>query len=74
MIAAVSLGIALASPAGAAAPVHPDVRAFGDAAFVGSTSEVTLNQPIVGIAGTKSAHGYWEAATDAPPSCATSIA
>ena len=45
------------------APV-PDVQAFGDAGFYGSTSSVTFNQPIAGIAGTSTSRGYWEAAID----------
>jgi hypothetical protein len=71
---ALSLGLALAVPAGAnrssgasihsAASVLPDVKAFGDATFVGSTNAATLNQPIVGVEGTKSARGSWEAASD----------
>lgn len=35
------------------------VFAFGDAAFYGSISATTLNQPIVGIASTPTDHGYW---------------
>ena len=74
VVAAVSLGFAIASPAGATRITGrgsravtlalPDVKAFGDAKFVGSTNSGTFNQPIVGIAGTKSAQGYWEAARD----------
>src|SRR5258705_9466820 len=70
-IGAMTLGFSLVSPAdakidvGAASPTSPpDVMAFGDAQFVGSTNPVTFNEAIVGIAGTRSSHGYWEAATD----------
>ena len=66
--------LSLAAPAGAArstgtsihsaVSVLPDVESFGDAMFFGSTSSVTFNQPIVGVAGTKSTRGYWEVASD----------
>ena len=46
-----------------AAPLA-DVEPIGDAGFYGSTSSVTFNQPVVGIAATPSSHGYWEAAID----------
>ena len=45
-------------------PSLSDVRAFGDAQLYGSTNLVAGNHPIVGIARTKSSHGYWEAAVD----------
>lgn len=41
-----------------------DVYAFGDAPFYGSTGNLQLAQPIVGIAGTASGNGYYEVATD----------
>lgn len=65
LVAAPTGAVAVATSSRAAvAPLHPDVKAFGDAAFAGSTNEGTFNQPIVGIAGTKSGHGYWEVASD----------
>jgi len=74
VVAAISLGLLLVSPAGAAnstgAASHsitttlPDVKAFGDAQFLGSTNSATFNEPIVGVAGTKSTRGYWEVAGD----------
>ena len=74
IVAAVSLGLSLAAPAGATrstgASIHSvtsvlsDVKAFGDAKFFGSTNSVTFNQPIVGIAGTNSTRGYVEVASD----------
>jgi hypothetical protein len=38
--------------------------AFGDAALVGSTGSIHLNQPIVGMAATPSGKGYWLVAAD----------
>jgi hypothetical protein len=40
------------------------VFTFGDLPFCGSTGSITLNKPIVGIALTKDAGGYWEVASD----------
>jgi hypothetical protein len=40
------------------------VFSFGDAAFHGSTGDLTLNKPIVGILPTKSGNGYWLVASD----------
>jgi len=40
------------------------IFAFGDAGFHGSTGNVHLNQPIVGMAATPTGHGYWLAAAD----------
>lgn len=37
---------------------------YGDAGFHGSTGDIDLNQPIVGIAGTISDGGYWLIAAD----------
>jgi hypothetical protein len=42
----------------------PDVYAFGDAAFYGSTGGVALTKPIVGMAATPSGHGYRSVASD----------
>jgi Ca2+-binding RTX toxin-like protein len=40
------------------------VFAFGDAGFLGSTGDVALNHPVVGIAATPSGRGYWLVASD----------
>jgi hypothetical protein len=69
-----------APPAPPAPPVQPAAAAaatgyrmlaadggifsFGDAAFLGSTGGIALNQPIVGMARTKSGNGYWLVARD----------
>jgi hypothetical protein len=37
---------------------------FGDAGFFGSTGNVHLNKPIVGMAATPSGRGYWLVASD----------
>ncbi|HVF31753.1 MAG TPA: Calx-beta domain-containing protein, partial [Acidimicrobiales bacterium] len=37
---------------------------FGDAPFFGSTGDIKLNKPIVGMATTPSGDGYWLVATD----------
>ena len=37
---------------------------FGDAAFYGSTGNIRLNQPVVGMAATPDGHGYWLVASD----------
>jgi hypothetical protein len=37
---------------------------FGNAAFLGSTGSIRLNQPIVGMAPTPSGGGYWLVARD----------
>ena len=42
----------------------PDVGAFGDAGYFGSTGPTSFNQPLVGLARTPSSHGYWEVAVD----------
>jgi hypothetical protein len=61
----------LAVPALGAPPARaggPDtlegVYAFGDATFHGSTSALTLTQPIVGAAATPTGSGYWTVASD----------
>jgi hypothetical protein len=38
--------------------------AFGDAVFRGSTGNIRLNRPIVGMTATKSGNGYWLVASD----------
>ncbi len=40
------------------------IFAFGSAGFFGSTGNITLNQPIVGMARHPSGRGYWLVATD----------
>jgi SpoIID/LytB domain protein len=40
------------------------VFSFGNAQFWGSTGNMRLNKPVVGIAATHDARGYWEVATD----------
>ena len=40
------------------------IFAFGDAPFAGSTGNLRLNQPIVGMAATPSGKGYWLVAAD----------
>ena len=40
------------------------IFAFGDAPFFGSTGNLRLNQPIVGMAATPSGRGYWLVASD----------
>jgi hypothetical protein len=40
------------------------VFAYGDARFLGSTGNIKLNQPIVGMASTPSGNGYWMVASD----------
>ena len=40
------------------------IFAFGDARFLGSTGNIRLNQPVVGMARTPSGGGYWLVASD----------
>ena len=40
------------------------IFAFGDADFAGSTGNLTLNKPIVGMAPTPTGNGYWLVASD----------
>jgi RHS repeat-associated protein len=40
------------------------IFAFGDARFFGSTGDVALNEPVVGMATTPSGAGYWLVASD----------
>jgi len=40
------------------------IFAYGDAVFHGSTGNISLNQPIVGMAVTPSGNGYWLVASD----------
>jgi hypothetical protein len=55
-----------ATPVGGYWMVSSDggIFSFGDAGFYGSTGDLRLNQPIVGIAATPSGRGYWMVATD----------
>jgi Calx-beta domain len=45
------------------------VFSFGDARFFGSTGDLSLNQPIVGMAATPSRNGYWLVAADGGVFC-----
>jgi hypothetical protein len=58
--------VAATVPAAAAraAQANNDVFAFGDAQFYGSTGGTVLNHRIVGMAATRSGHGYWLVAAD----------
>ena len=40
------------------------IFAFGDADFYGSTGDIHLNQPVVGMAATPNGRGYWFVASD----------
>ena len=40
------------------------IFAFGDATFHGSTGDITLAKPIVGMTATKSGRGYYMVASD----------
>ena len=40
------------------------IFAYGDAGFHGSTGNIHLNQPIVGMAPTPTGNGYWLVASD----------
>ena len=40
------------------------IFSFGDAHFFGSTGAIHLNQPIVGMAASPTARGYWFVAAD----------
>src|SRR5581483_11551409 len=40
------------------------IFAFGDAGFFGSTGNIKLNKPIVGMTATRSGKGYWLVASD----------
>jgi len=40
------------------------IFSFGQLGFYGSTGAIHLNQPVVGMAPTPSAHGYWTVASD----------
>jgi hypothetical protein len=77
VLAAVALAIAPALPGGtsaqaASAPtkgywfVAADggIFSFGDSGFLGSTGNLKLNQPIVGMAPTPTGRGYWFVAAD----------
>ena len=55
-----------ASPAGGYWLVASDggIFAFGNAPFYGSTGDLTLNEPVVGMTASPSGHGYWFVASD----------
>ncbi len=40
------------------------IFAFGDAGFYGSTGNLTLNRPVVGMAPSLTGKGYWLVASD----------
>ena len=40
------------------------IFSFGNASFYGSTGNIVLNKPVVGMAATPNAGGYWEVASD----------
>ncbi|MGH9153462.1 MAG: PQQ-dependent sugar dehydrogenase, partial [Acidimicrobiales bacterium] len=63
LAAAAAAGLG-AGPAGAGVNPGEDVFHFGDAPFAGSTGELALNQPLVGMAATPSGEGYWLLARD----------
>jgi hypothetical protein len=44
--------------------VDGGIFAFGDAGFFGSTGDLALAQPIVGMAATPTGKGYWFVAAD----------
>ncbi len=60
--------IELATTTAAMAATYPDVASepvpFGDAGFFGSMAGVQLNAPVVGMAPTPDANGYWLVAAD----------
>ena len=40
------------------------IFAFGDAPYLGSTGDIHLNKPVVGMAATPDGKGYWLVASD----------
>jgi hypothetical protein len=40
------------------------IFSFGDAKFYGSTGDIVLNKPIVGMAASPTGKGYWMVASD----------
>ena len=60
--------VELATSSAASATTYPDVAAepvpFGNAGFFGSMAGVTLNAPVVSMASTSDAKGYWLVAGD----------
>src|SRR5580700_5993815 len=59
-----TVAVGVPSVAARAAQANPDVFAFGDAPFYGSTGTIALSHQIVGMAATRSGHGYWLVASD----------
>src|SRR4051812_16786385 len=78
VLAAIALALAPALPSGIGALAASSAPAkgywfvagdggifsFGDAAFAGSTGNLKLNQPIVGMTPTPTGRGYWFVAAD----------
>ena len=72
LTAVTTLSTVKARPAGASSPtpaywlVASDggIFSFGGAQFYGSTGNIRLNQPIVGMAATPDGGGYWMVASD----------
>jgi hypothetical protein len=58
-VLAIALGAAWLGAAPAAQAADHSVFGYGDARFWGSTGNVLLNQPVVGMARTPSGDGYW---------------
>ncbi len=65
-LAGVAVPFVATFPAGGYWLVAADggIFSFGDAAFFGSTGQLTLNKPIVGMAPTPDGGGYWLVAAD----------
>ncbi len=68
LLAAISLLFTFIVPVLAARPAGAvtgqGVFAFGDAVALGSTEDIDLRAPVVGMAARPAADGYWEAAAD----------
>ena len=64
LLAAPSVASAAAADGYRVVGLDGGVFAFGDAAFLGSTGALRLNQPIVGMAATPTGNGYWLVAAD----------
>jgi Tol biopolymer transport system component len=61
---AISAGAATGAPGYWFVAADGGIFAFGDAGFYGSTGNIRLNQPIVGMAPTPTGKGYWFVAAD----------
>src|SRR5437899_2324842 len=64
LVAGATLPGAEGAGAGDSAPVPAPVPAAGDARSFGSTGDLRLNRPIVGVAATPTGLGYWLVASD----------